>query len=481
MAVISQASLGNFDTGTIIYGKFFTSSFVADTPASLGGGPVISIYKDGSTTQSTSGVTLTVDFDSVTGLNHFAIDTSANPTFYSSGGQFYAIVTSGAVSLISIAGTVVGQFTLGIGNAKLVRDIWDESLTGATHNVANSSGRRLRMLQDAGGYDDGRVWLNTASANTGSAFPTDGTFLNPVNTLANALTVASGATQQIKRLHVMAGSSVTLASTYSGWNIDGDGYVLALGGQNIGGTVFTHYGMCTGVGTGSNPIFDTGAMGNVTLPPCVILNTGFTATLTVGATGDYLLLNCHSQVPGAAGPTIDMGTAVGATNMNIRRWAGSITFNNIKAGDVVTIDTSGSSIVTVNGTGGTIHIRGWAQEVVDNSSGAVTIYQTSTSDYLCKQVLAVETKTNNLPSSPAATGDTMALTGAAVDSILDEPVEGLVTMRELLRGFAAVLLGKASGLATTTAKYRDMSDTKDRVTATVDANGNRSSVTKDLT
>jgi hypothetical protein len=39
---------------------------------------------------------------------------------------------------------------------------------------------------------------------------------------------------------------------------------------------------------------------------------------------------------------------------------------------------------------------------------------------------------------------------------------------------AAVLLGKASGLATTTAVYRAVDDGKDRVTATVDASGNRS-------
>jgi hypothetical protein len=41
--------------------------------------------------------------------------------------------------------------------------------------------------------------------------------------------------------------------------------------------------------------------------------------------------------------------------------------------------------------------------------------------------------------------------------------------------------GKASGLETTTAVYRDSADTKDRITATVDANGNRTAVTLDLT
>lgn len=45
--------------------------------------------------------------------------------------------------------------------------------------------------------------------------------------------------------------------------------------------------------------------------------------------------------------------------------------------------------------------------------------------------------------------------------------------------FAAVLLGKASGLEGTTAIYRAADDSKDRVTATVDDDGNRSAVTLD--
>lgn len=68
-----------------------------------------------------------------------------------------------------------------------------------------------------------------------------------------------------------------------------------------------------------------------------------------------------------------------------------------------------------------------------------------------------------------------------VAGILDEVVDGSTTMRQLLRGFASTLLGKASGLGTTTAIYRDLADTKARITATVDADGNRTAVTRDLT
>lgn len=74
-----------------------------------------------------------------------------------------------------------------------------------------------------------------------------------------------------------------------------------------------------------------------------------------------------------------------------------------------------------------------------------------------------------------------SLNADAVDEIIDEVIEGSTTMRQMLRLFASVLLGKASGLATTTAVYRDIGDTKDRITATVDADGNRTAVTRDGT
>ena len=60
-------------------------------------------------------------------------------------------------------------------------------------------------------------------------------------------------------------------------------------------------------------------------------------------------------------------------------------------------------------------------------------------------------------------------------------VEPTVTLRSALRLMSSVLLGKASGMATTTAVFRDVADSKDRVTATVDASGNRTVVTLDAT
>lgn len=110
-------SLGDFATSTVVYGKFTTYRPSTGAPHTLAGTPALSVYKDNSTTQSTTGVTLTADFDSVTGFNHFAIDTSADGTFYSAGSFFDIVVTTGTVDSVSAVGTVVGSFTLEKGAA----------------------------------------------------------------------------------------------------------------------------------------------------------------------------------------------------------------------------------------------------------------------------------------------------------------------------------------------------------------------------
>jgi hypothetical protein len=82
-------------------------------------------------------------------------------------------------------------------------------------------------------------------------------------------------------------------------------------------------------------------------------------------------------------------------------------------------------------------------------------------------------------AAASKTGYRLSATG--VDDVLDEVVLGSYTLRHLLRGLAAASFGKLSGAATTTVTIRSADDTKDVVIATVDADGNRSAITLDLT
>jgi hypothetical protein len=121
-------NLGDRAVGTTLAFDFNTHQ--ADgTPITLAGTPAISVYKN-STTESTTGVTLTVDYDARTGMHHVVLDTSADGTFYATGNDFSVVVTTGTVNSISVVGTVVARFSLGRANvshitstAQTARDI----------------------------------------------------------------------------------------------------------------------------------------------------------------------------------------------------------------------------------------------------------------------------------------------------------------------------------------------------------------------
>jgi hypothetical protein len=72
-------------------------------------------------------------------------------------------------------------------------------------------------------------------------------------------------------------------------------------------------------------------------------------------------------------------------------------------------------------------------------------------------------------------------TGISVNDILSAEIETGYNMQEILRLVAAALAGKVSGGGTSTISIRDINDTVDRIVATVDSNGNRTAVTKDVT
>jgi len=65
-------------------------------------------------------------------------------------------------------------------------------------------------------------------------------------------------------------------------------------------------------------------------------------------------------------------------------------------------------------------------------------------------------------------------------ALMDNPnaVDGL-TLRQALRVMAAALAGKVSGAGSNAPVFRAVDDSKDRITATTDTNGNRSAVTVD--
>lgn len=94
--------------------------------------------------------------------------------------------------------------------------------------------------------------------------------------------------------------------------------------------------------------------------------------------------------------------------------------------------------------------------------------------------ILADTGTDGVVVAPGSkTGYTLSTAG--VDAILDEVVEGTTTFRQMLRIFMSALSGKSAGGGTVTLTFRDVADAKDRITATVDENGNRTTMVLDGT
>lgn len=164
----------------------------------------------------------------------------------------------------------------------------------------------------------------------------------------------------------------------------------------------------------------------------------------------------------AAGGLYTRGSGAGQINQPAN---GQIDANTVKvAGTAQTARDLGANIDT------TVSSR--------LASGSYTAPDNATisaiAGYVDTEVAAIKAKTDNLPAAPAATGDIVALLDIA------NGVETGWTLRQALRLILAALAGKVSGAGTTTVAIRDMADTKDRISATVDASGNRTAITRDV-
>jgi hypothetical protein len=150
------SQVGDFSLGQDI-DLYFTSVDSTGAPTTITS-CVVSIYKNNSTTQSTSGVTLTQSFDGVVGLNHVRVSTSADGTFYSRNSQFNAIITNGSISGTLVVGYVIGGFSLVKAGG-----LWDR--LQSEHDVPDSmaDGASLDMIATA---ITERVFTGSETANT---------------------------------------------------------------------------------------------------------------------------------------------------------------------------------------------------------------------------------------------------------------------------------------------------------------------------
>jgi hypothetical protein len=109
--VISPGYVGDIAAGETL--RFMFNSHDADLDLStIAGGPVVEVFKDNDTDGTTTGLTVTRDFNSLNGCNQITVDTSTDESFYAAGSDYSVIALDATVDGTNINGSVLGQFSI---------------------------------------------------------------------------------------------------------------------------------------------------------------------------------------------------------------------------------------------------------------------------------------------------------------------------------------------------------------------------------
>ncbi len=412
--VSSPVSLGDVEDDVTIHFQWRTNDGSGGSITRSTNG-TIQVYRDNDAgSEITAGITDVEDFDAHTGLHACTIDLSASASYET--GANYTVSIVGAVidtrtvnapiayfsmqnrfdqvDMTRVSGdlTAANNMELQYDGTGLVGDtfpttqsqfdttadvVWDEPLTGATHNVPTSAGRRLRGIQDFQGYESGAIYINTINGTAGTTEFENGTVENPVDTLADATTLNNSL--GFNKFIISASSTLTLAEAYDGFVFEGVNWTLLLGDQSISNSSIIGASV-TGTSTGSMEVhFDHCHFGNATIPPSDLQHSILEGTITIGSAGSFFFEDCKSGVAGTNTPSLDFGAALNASDVNFRMWSGGILIQNMGAGSGdynMSLEGFGQLIISANcSASSTIAIRG-NFDITNNASG-LTITQTA--------------------------------------------------------------------------------------------------------
>jgi hypothetical protein len=101
--------VGDYTKNDVVRG-FFNTRKADGTPITLAGTPVAKAYEDSNLTEFTGGITLTVDFDGITGLHEIKVDTSN--AAYTAGHDYKLVLTAGTVDSVSVIGANILHFSV---------------------------------------------------------------------------------------------------------------------------------------------------------------------------------------------------------------------------------------------------------------------------------------------------------------------------------------------------------------------------------
>ena len=191
--------------------------------------------------------------------------------------------------------------------------------------------------------------------------------------------------------------------------------------------------------------FDNAAMG---LIMSAVASMGGTCTFTSALGGT---ISAVAALSGAGTITAPLGAIVGA--MATLAGIGGVCCSNLRADAFMSADIAPATTVAADVIANAV----WAATAAGMDSGSMG-----------EAVLA--SGGGLVPPTPEE----------VANAVWQHLTEGTYTAEEVLRLITAAMAGKVTGADSSTIRFRDLADTKDRITAQVDDKGNRTALSYDV-
>lgn len=251
----------------------------------------------------------------------------------------------------------------------------------------------------------GKIWLDTVAGAAGTTIGTHGLPSNPVDTIADAKTLADAL--GTKHIVLIGGSSITLAATMEDYVFEGmsgkQSASINLGSQDVDDSRFINC-QITGTQGGTGLMYlDNCDLGAVTTLHCVAKDTKISGNQTFSNNDDIVFERCHSGVSGGSTPQF---TLAASTDVQFRGYSGGIELLSGGASNSISVEGHGQIIVNASCTNLTVNLRG-AWKETDNGTGTTLVNEASfsrtaaTVDANLIQVDGVNLGTHAIGSVPA--------------------------------------------------------------------------------
>lgn len=290
--------LGDVVLGQTIEWTFTTRQFSTGAPFALAGTPSLEAYETGNTTPITAGITLTTNYNSVTGLNHVSIVASGGNGFAAQN-DISVVIAAGTVDSVSVVGETIGSFS--IENRSALRP--------------TTAGRTLDV--SAGG-EAGLDWANIGSPTTAQNLSSTNIGVDQV--VASVSGAVGSVTGAVGSVTGNVGGSVdsVVDPVTVGTNNDKTDYVLSAAGVTA-----VQSGLATASALGTvDTVVDAIKLKTDNLPSVVKKNTALPAFM-------FLMVDSADHVTGATGLTVTAtrsldGAAFGACANAVAEISGGV-------------------------------------------------------------------------------------------------------------------------------------------------------------